>query len=163
MHRPTLTRAVQSILNQTRPVELIVVGDNQKSGAGPTRNRAMQSVRTEWVGFLDDDDVLFPNYAQEMAEHFNHADLILSRILMKGGSHGGYVPDSSITKPEELKRGEAGMSFTVKTELARQFPFQNEFEAGNGEDWLFISAIRDAGYKVMLLDMPLYHVRPPSE
>lgn len=160
INRPTLQRAVKSVLEQTVPCELIVVSDLRHSGAGPTRNRAIQSARTEWLGFLDDDDTLKPNYHQVMQENWDNYDLVVSRITLTHMGNDGLVPEPNITDPKDLRKGHVGMSFVVKTDLAKQYPFQNEFDYGQGEDWLFIDTLRNNGARIKLIPEVLYHVRP---
>lgn len=58
-----LERAIVSVASQTlRPAVVRVVEDRRREGAAATRNRALADVRTDWVAFLDDDDVLYPNH-----------------------------------------------------------------------------------------------------
>lgn len=81
--RPHLvTQAVQSALRQTRPFDqILVVADGTddpalpalaalpiqltaipKAGVAGARNAGVERVRTDWVCFLDDDDLLHPDY-----------------------------------------------------------------------------------------------------
>ncbi len=58
-----LERAVDSVVNQTREAwHIIVIGDPDRTGAAATRNRALESVDTEFVAFLDDDDEMLPEH-----------------------------------------------------------------------------------------------------
>ena len=58
-----LKRALKSVSAQTRPVtDVAIAFDTLKQGAGPTRSRALATVRTEWTAFLDDDDELKPKH-----------------------------------------------------------------------------------------------------
>lgn len=52
-----LHRAVDSVLQQTRPVDGLVVSvDHERRGSAANRTRALSGVGTEWVALLDDDD-----------------------------------------------------------------------------------------------------------
>lgn len=92
-NRPKLLeRAVNSALNQTRPVrQVIVVNDGERippipkftliettGGVGPTRARSMAmqflapSVR--WVCYLDDDDELLPNHVESLSKKLSQGN-----------------------------------------------------------------------------------------
>lgn len=74
-----LTAAVNSVQVQTVQPEggICVVLDVAREGAAAPRQRALNSVRTEWVAYLDDDDTWYPhhletlwNLAQEKGAHY---------------------------------------------------------------------------------------------
>ncbi|MFN3608931.1 MAG: glycosyltransferase family 2 protein [Hyphomonas sp.] len=92
--------AVRSALNQTLPVQVIVVDDCSKDGSfallqalasgeprltvvqqpengGPSaaRNTALRLVKTPWVANLDADDYLLPDRLRRMVEHGESRDL----------------------------------------------------------------------------------------
>lgn len=63
-----LPRALASVQAQTyKPTHVRVVLDEDGAGAADTRNRGLRDIRTEWVAFLDDDDVLYPNHLKLLA------------------------------------------------------------------------------------------------
>lgn len=58
-----LERALRSVeRQQLAPREVIVEIDGDRTGAAATRQRALDRVTTEFVAFLDDDDVLLPHH-----------------------------------------------------------------------------------------------------
>lgn len=61
-----LTRALQSVNEQTHPPRNVVVAaDLFRDGSAITRNRALHaSIDTTWVAFLDDDDWWLPNHLE---------------------------------------------------------------------------------------------------
>lgn len=70
-HIPTraafLGRALRSVYAQTHvPEMVIVVTDKHHEGSAETRNRALDSVTTDWVAFLDDDDELYPDHLETL-------------------------------------------------------------------------------------------------
>lgn len=70
-----LSRALQSVLAQSRPADQIVVAvDQEHRGAAYTRNRAWWSLDTAWVAFLDDDDELNVDHLQRLIDHAEAAD-----------------------------------------------------------------------------------------
>lgn len=62
-----LPAAVASVVAQTHPVDAISVAvDVGRVGSAATRSRALDAVTTEWVAFLDDDDVWFPHHIESL-------------------------------------------------------------------------------------------------
>lgn len=62
-------RAEQSVNQQTvRRACLLIQHDDDREGSAATRNRALARVETEWVLWLDDDDLLMPNAIQLLTE-----------------------------------------------------------------------------------------------
>lgn len=74
-----LQRALLSVEAQTRhPDDVIVELDYWHRGSAETRNAALRRVTTDWVAFLDSDDMLYPNHlgALEQFAHETGADLV---------------------------------------------------------------------------------------
>jgi glycosyltransferase involved in cell wall biosynthesis len=77
--RDFLAEAFASVLAQTRsPDAISVVIDHHHEGPAVTRNKGLFSVQTEWVAFLDDDDLLFPRHLERLLAHAEEteADLV---------------------------------------------------------------------------------------
>ncbi len=94
-----IARAIQSVLDQTRlPDEIIVVDDGstdntaevvrsfgakviliqqENAGASVARNTGIQAARSDWIVFLDADDEWVPDKLQLQSEHLKkHPDLV---------------------------------------------------------------------------------------
>lgn len=74
-----LDLALASVMQQTQlPDQVIVKIDTEGEGAGPTRNRTWQKAETDYVAFLDDDDIFLPHHLQVCmsAAKATNADLI---------------------------------------------------------------------------------------
>lgn len=74
-----LQRAIVSVTDQTWPPEWISVAlDTRGEGAAATRNRALETVKSEWVAFLDDDDQFLPHHLERLVAHadLTGADLV---------------------------------------------------------------------------------------
>lgn len=142
-------RAVDSVRNQTVPTEWILEPDAgyKGRGAGPTRNLAIQKVETEWVGFCDDDDYLDPHYHEWLVEESPSFDMVIFK--MKNQPNGG-VPYS--TDVEMLRYNEVGMSFALKTGLAKRFPFENML----GEDFDLIMRVKNSGARIKISEHIAY-------
>lgn len=65
-----LHRAVDSVLQQERPVEAVSIRvDHEREGSARNRSHACSSVNTEWMAFLDDDDEWNPDHIRLLMEH----------------------------------------------------------------------------------------------
>lgn len=64
------------------PVDSIVVEDQCRNGAAKTRHQGLLAVETEWVAFLDDDDVMHPDHLTQLygAALEHGADYLWSRF-----------------------------------------------------------------------------------
>lgn len=83
-----LQRALASVWAQTSPVDAIVIAtDLHKQGAWTNRQNGLDSVVTEWVAFLDDDDQWYPQHIQRCFELATEtgADVIIPWYDVKGG------------------------------------------------------------------------------
>lgn len=133
------------------PVE--VEKDPHQTGAGLTRNRAIQRVRTDWVGFLDDDDRFTPDYL----ERFNEAlaedpDVIIFRMQ---------YPDGRILpKVPEVIWSNVGISFAVKRKYADNLFVKGENAFEQNEDYLALKKLEDDGRKIVFSPHVTYLVKP---
>jgi len=71
--RDHLERALRSVSDQQLPAGVTVTAsialDEDGEGAAPTRNRAWRNADSEWIAFLDDDDLLRPNHVALCLAH----------------------------------------------------------------------------------------------
>lgn len=63
-HTEIVGEALASVHAQTIPCNAIVIEDTEGAGAGWARNRGLERVTTDYVAFLDADDVIDPVFAQ---------------------------------------------------------------------------------------------------
>jgi glycosyltransferase involved in cell wall biosynthesis len=83
-----LVWALTSVRAQTlQPVAVEVELDRDREGAAATRNRALARVETEWVAFLDDDDLLNPEHLEDCLRHahLTGADVVYPGCVAVGG------------------------------------------------------------------------------
>lgn len=65
-----LARALQSVWGQTHLPDAVAIAiDHYRQGAAVTRNRALHMATTEWIVFLDSDDILYPEYLIKVFTH----------------------------------------------------------------------------------------------
>lgn len=124
-----LQRAVSSVMSQTFPARsLIIQTDRDGEGSAATRNRALESVRTPLVAFLDDDDEFLPHHLERLYSKLVavEADVVypLPRVLNSNGVEvrrqwdwgGGPEFDGPMLE----KRSYINICSLVYTDLARQ-------------------------------------------
>jgi len=179
VHRPSLSTTLRSLLAQTRREwKAIVVFDGcqpdekawyrtdariqvmciEKTGesknyAGNVRNRGMERVDTEWVAFVDDDDVLSSSYVEFLYRErmtYPHIPCILFRMSSR---EEWIVPDA--TEPI-LRAGNAGISFAYRTALFRD---GLSFVPSSCEDVELLQRIHAAGHPILVSSMVTYFVR----
>lgn len=148
-----LAQAVQSVALQTLPAAAISIAvDSNHDGAWLTRQRAVNAVQTDWLAFLDDDDLFKPQHLERLrtfadevdADYvFSYWDTTITPDIL---GHFGRTFDPA--NPTHTT-----MTVMVKTRVARLVRFtprEPEHEAG-GEDWRFTLGCVAAGAKIVHL------------
>ncbi len=171
--RPTLQRSINSLLAQTnRNWKCIVVFDGidtidyndpriksiriEKTGsvgqyhgmAGLVRNYGLAICDTEWIGFLDDDDTLDPNYVECLFNKYTDSDLVIWRMMFDSG----YVVPSFDN--EALIHGNVGISFCYKNKFENLFFDENR----DGEDLDLVRKIINRSNKYVITKEVYYKV-----
>ena len=118
---PMLQRAVASVLAQTHPVAAVSIAvDTDHDGAWTTRNRAMATVQTDWLGFLDDDDDLYAHHVATLLElaDTTGAGMVWGWFDVYGGTDPfpenrgrQFDPDAPHTVP---------ITYLIRTDIARK-------------------------------------------
>jgi glycosyltransferase involved in cell wall biosynthesis len=147
------------LLNDSRILSLSIK-KNGKEGiekgnhgsAGKVRNIGMKLVTTPWIGFVDDDDQLDTKYIENLLMEMNetkNVDVVLFRMIQDYS----IIPSISC---RELKEGEVGISFAIKTELVRS---GHLFEQSRIEDLTFIQQIYNHHKKIVISPFISYYVQ----
>lgn len=82
-----LAQALASVVTQThQPDEIITTIDRSRQGPAHQRNRAATQADTDWVAFLDDDDIWYPNHLAVLldAAASSGADVIYPWFELRG-------------------------------------------------------------------------------
>lgn len=162
--RQLLARAVKSVVRQTRPAAAIsIAADIHKEGAPATRQRALNSVTTPLVAFLDDDDEFMPFHLRDLVAHMEEtgADYVYSWYRVVRDPDGFMLPidpvfpETHFTDPwSNDNPRQTTITTLVKTELAKEvgFVFDKYDDTGDGqisgEDWQFTLGCVKAGAKI---------------
>lgn len=148
-----LMQALASAATQTLlPDAVSVAFDTERMGAWHTRQRTVDTVTTDWIAFLDDDDLFKPQHLRRLLECAQEtgADYVFSwfdrSITYDPLGHFGKVFD--VNNPHHTT-----MTVMVRTDLAKEVRFtprEPHHEVG-GEDWRFIEGCCAAGAKIVHL------------
>jgi len=123
-----------------------------KNNAGLVRNIGFNYVKTEWIGFLDDDDYLSPDYISCLKNEIkmnSNIDLCLFRM----GFENGCILPSKFDK--NIIRNKAGISFALKTKITEKIKFINS----PFEDYIFLKEVQNNKYKIVISSYVCYFVR----
>jgi len=157
-----LERAVQSVRNQLLPaVDISIAIDETGAGAAATRQRALDAVTTEWVAFLDSDDLFYPEHLRVLAAgaKIYGADYLFSYYMVHGpdGQPLPHIdPLGHFGKPfSNAAPHQTTITTLVKTELAKAVGFHDVPDGklinGErfGEDFQFTVGCAQAGARIV--------------
>jgi len=173
INRPTLVNSINSLLNQTNPNwNCIVVYDGvkgaqfddkriktiniEKTGlfgpingqSGLVRNIGIKNSNTKWIGFLDDDDNLHPDYVKDLFEKYNDYDFVVWRMRYENGL---ILPKLT---SNELIRGQVGISFCYKNKFNNLLFDSNK----DGEDFDFLLKLKNSTTNYIITPEVYYNV-----
>jgi len=178
--RKTLTNSIQSLINQTNKnwkviiifdgikqtidkyddkrikiIEIEKMGLNQNS-AGNVRNYGMSLADTEWIAFIDDDDIISNDYIDMFYKELNinqHNNIDLDVIIFRMKIGNRIIPK---LKTDNFYICDVGISFILKKSI-----YDNgiRFIPDGAEDYLYLNNIRKNGYKIMISPHIKYFVR----
>lgn len=111
------------------------------------RHQIINRATTEWIGFLDDDDILYPEYVDIFYRLQNQYDI----IIFKMNNYGNIIPSRN-----EIKHGDVGISFAAKKCLFDEVQFPDP----PSEDYNWLALNLHRGTSIGYSDYIGYHVRP---
>ena len=116
--------------------------------AGLVRNHGLEIANTKWIGFLDDDDSLNPNYVEMLKAKYAEYDVVIWRMIYDFGKILPY-PDS-----DELRWGTVGISFCYKNTFKDQRVTAND----QGEDLIFLTSLLQKTNNYVITPEVMYNV-----
>lgn len=136
-----LADAMASVRAQTVPCAHYV-GVDAGSGVADVRNRLMRSAETEFVGFLDDDDVLDAHHVETLLAASADADVVIPYCRFDGPP----LPSQYCNRPYDRKALRRHGIFPI-TVLARRAVVlaAGGFATEGWDDWAMWNAMADAG------------------
>lgn len=198
-NRPKLLeKAVESALAQTyQNIEIIIVDDGstdpcvsplldkiqknnkihiiRKENAylGAARNAGVQAAKGDYIVFLDDDNILFPEFIERCLQilicegsdcvlpamqRFSLSDPSIFFWASAGGGCPGQFMATSIL--QENHYGDAGM--LIKKNVCLEFPFLEHYKRG-WTDWALLLDLHLSNVKISCYPRPLYHYLVSSD
>jgi glycosyltransferase involved in cell wall biosynthesis len=174
INRPTIDNTVQSLLNQTNPNwECFVLYDGvdgkefddprirtfrlEKLGkkgerhgnAGMVRNVGIEMCKTEWIGFLDDDDTIHEDYVKLLFEKYLEYDFVVWRMKTTDGK---IFPE--LTR-NNLIKNRVGISISFKSNIPNIFFDNND----DGEDFEFVDKLQNTTNNFIITPEIFYNIR----
>ena len=139
-----------NISNSDPRVEFISIP--KKGSAGLVRNEGIRMATTEWVGFVDDDDVLTSDYVEHFNREKQNMDVVIFRMK---------TPKNIIHPPidhTDFHQNYVGISFCMRTSLSKQenlwFPVDKVYE-----DFILLNSLRSAGKSIKISKHVTYLIR----
>lgn len=159
-----LDRALRSVWGQTLlPQAVHVAVDTAGDGAAATRQRALMAAETDWVAFLDSDDLFLPHHLQKLWHHAMEtgADYVYSwfKVLTQSGvimeKDPVFPPGHYLNEFDPANPIETTITVLVRTALAKEIGFHVATEPGgtnpghnSGEDRQFTLGCIAAGARI---------------
>lgn len=140
----------------------------QRGSAGLARNVALPYVKTKWTAFLDDDDFLGVDYVKWLRHYGKSKDVVVFRMYHP---ELGVLPPVGMT-PEELRWGQVGISFAVRTAffeddgtrfIAEKDPDNPQPGRAMNEDIKLIEELRERDARFVIADEIAYYVGETRE
>jgi glycosyltransferase involved in cell wall biosynthesis len=133
-----LVEAINSVGNQRVKAKNHLIGvDLQKMGPAKMRNLLVNNVDTEWVAFLDDDDIVYDNHIEEYAKVHEQSDMIYTWCDSIGREN--FDPNSHFDPNRLLQGNYIPVTAAVRTSVFRQvggFSLEDRYvQADPTEDW----------------------------
>jgi len=126
-------------------------GKDKRSRSGLVRNKGLELVTSEWVAFLDDDDVVRADYVKFL---MMYSEEFIPIVVFRA-----HFPNGDILPPisNRLDLGMVGISFAVRMNLINTYKIR--FNNSGCEDWQFLNLCKARG-KYVVSPYITYDVRP---
>lgn len=126
-----------------------LIGIDASRGVAEVRNALVRAARSEWVGFLDDDDLLDDDHVETLMDYAADADIIIPHCRFKGPA----LPDGYYNRPYDREELRAHGIFPITVLVRRDavldvggFP-----ENGVYEDWELWNTLADDGARFVVV------------
>lgn len=152
-----LKEAVDSVACQTLKANDHLIGvDWLNAGPAAVRNTLLEATTTEWVGFLDDDDILDRHHLDTLASAADRADVIGSYCRFSGDS----IPAQFCNRPYDRKALRRHGIFPITVLARRQAVLAaGGFGQERYEDWALWNRMADQGCRFEIIPIVTWTYR----
>jgi glycosyltransferase involved in cell wall biosynthesis len=122
-----------------------------KNSAGLVRNIGIEKIKTDWIGFVDDDDTLSAYYVTRLKEELirsHKLECVIFRMI--------YTSIMPLPHQYDFFCNFVGISFCYKMDLFRE---GYKFVPGSGEDYDLLNRLRNDDKKILISPYVTYKVR----
>ena len=175
--RATLQNTVQSIINQTVGYwKIVIVMDGVycpfcwedeririykigKSGenvnhAGNVRNFGIKQAKSEWIAFVDDDDILHPKYIETFWDEMDNSEKNIDVFVFRMKLGERIIPS---LQQKDIVPFDVGISFLVRKSMLEKNKI--EFVPDGMEDYFFLQKCKENKSVIFLSKYVRYYVR----
>lgn len=185
-HGATLKRAIDSALPQCH--EVVVVDDGstdetpnvldsyalhpkvkavrhkQNRGVCISRNAAIEQADGDWFIPLDADDALAENVIPILRANVDSLTFAYGDWLEIDGDSGHPAPKRAAEIGMIDRKNVAKATFLFSRSMWQTVNgYDTDFEETGGEDWSFMVALLEAGYRGVHVELPVYHYEPSKD
>jgi glycosyltransferase involved in cell wall biosynthesis len=124
------------------------------NSAGEVRNYGMNYVKSKYIAFLDDDDIIENDYIETFyneIKFYNNLDLDV--VIFRMNNNDIIFPKLNV---DNFYLCDVGISFIMKKSL---FDEGYKFTPDGAEDFLYLDKLRSDGKKIMIMPYIKYHVK----
>ena len=156
----------------TKTIEKTGLQEHGKSRAGLVRNIGIEMAVNKykkdcikdsdfhWIGFVDDDDCLSPDYIDNLKAELNidkvsnfcKPEVVIFRMAYENGLVLPMQQDRNII----LKK--VGISFCINIDIAHKYKFDNHIY----EDFMYLKRLQNNGHKIIISEYVSYFVKCKS-
>lgn len=136
----------QSIQEDSR---ILFLSLPKQASAGSVRNIGMSLVYSPWIGFVDDDDLLHPEYIQQLHLELRQSPYT-SCVVFRMTVGDRVFPGQGAAS---IRQGDVGISFAVRSSMKTRFTDQH------AEDYAFLHELDRLHYPIVLSSAVMYFVR----
>lgn len=145
----------------------LVVRSAANEGLCASRVKLVNACKTKLAVFLDDDDVLLPEYVEKVLDVFNSNTVGADAVFTwrrNFGESTELVINYNLEDYESLLSNDYRMTALIRTDVLRELGFVSSMRNGEADDWDFWVRFFNSGFRAVLLPEPLfqYNVRTGS-